>query len=250
MRLVRNKIIKLCSFLMGMLSLLAQLAVASDTLLYKNAITHEKRLPNDASYDDTRMPLKTLEFSQINAGDTVLELGAGGGYSTELLSWVTGTNGKVYAHFLYNKARLENNRLSNVVALPPHPLIDMRAQLKKQGLERGSVDAIVVFYVLHDIYLNNEIYSAFYSDLLALLKPEGSLIIIDNAAKAGSELQHIGDLHRIDEHFVEKEVLSAGFLLDAKSSDFRNPNDDHSKPWGEFKGRQDRFAFRFKKPLK
>lgn len=248
MRLHKKVILRLCSLITACFLLPIQSAETDDIQLYQAAITHEKRLASDARYDATRMPLKTLEFSQISTGDTVLELGAGGGYTTELLSWVVGSDGKVYAHFLYNETRLESNRLLNVVALPPHQLIDMHGQLKKQGLEKGSVDAIVVFYVLHDIYLNNEMYSAFYSDLLALLKPGGSLIIIDNAAKAGSELQHIGDLHRIDEHFVENEVLSAGFVLNAKSSDFRNPSDDHSRPWGEFKGRQDRFALHFKKP--
>lgn len=79
------------------------------------------------------------------------------------------------------------------------------------------------------------------------LKPGGSLIILDNAAKADSGLTNIGDLHRIGEHFVKSEMEKAGFIFDSQTSVLRNKQDDHTKPWGDYEGLQDRFAYKFKK---
>jgi predicted methyltransferase len=60
-------------------------------------------------------------------------------------------------------------------------------------------------------------------------------------------------LHRIDEEVVKKEVLAAGFKLDAESDLLRRPDDtrDWSSPptaAGEKRGTSDRFTLRFVKP--
>jgi len=80
-----------------------------------------------------------------------------------------------------------------------------------------------------------------------VLKPGGNLIILDNPAEPDSGLAHIGDLHRIGEHFVVSEMEKAGFVYHGQSDALRNPLDDHTKTWGVYGGLQDRFANRFKK---
>jgi len=189
--------------------------------IYDAAVNNPERLKTDFTYDEKRKPLDILPFTQIKEGDKVLELGAGGGYTTELLSWLVGKSGKVYAHFLYKKERLENNRLSNVISLREHSLNEHAQVLTENEIQSNRLDAIIIFFVLHDIYLNKEM-----SDEL---------------------LANIGDLHRIGEHYVKSEMEKAGFVYDSQTSVLRNKLDDHTKPRGDFGGLQDRFAYRFKK---
>ncbi len=215
--------------------------------IYDAAVNKPERLKTDFDYDEKRKPLDILPFTQIKEGDKVLELGAGGGYTTELLSWLVGKSGKVYAHFLYKKERLENNRLSNVISLREHSLNEHAQVLAENEIQSNKLDAIVIFFVLHDIYLNNEMSGELLSSLKDALKPGGSLILLDNAAKPDSGLTNIGNLHRIGENFVKSEMEKAGFVFDSETSALRNKQDDHTKPWGDFEGLQDRFAYRFKK---
>lgn len=213
--------------------------------IYDAAVNNPERLKTDFAYDEKRKPLDILPFTQIKEGNKVLELGAGGGYTTELLSWLVGKSGKVYAHFLYKKERLENNRLSNVISLREHSLNEHAQVLAENEIQSNKLDAIIIFFVLHDIYLNKEMSDELLTSLKGALKPGGSLIILDNAAKPDSGLTNVGDLHRIGEHYVKSEMEKAGFVFDSQTTVLRNKQDDHTKPWGDFGGLQDRFAYRF-----
>lgn len=226
---------------------LALPAEGNEDDLYFLAVNHPERQPSDFAHDEKRKPLDILPFTQITEGDQVLELGSGGGYTTELLSWLVGKSGKVYAHFLYQKERLAGNRLSNVIPLRDHSLNEHAQVLSENHIESNQFDAIVLFFVLHDIYLNNEMSEELLATLKNVLKPGGNLIILDNAAEPDSGLAHIGDLHRIGEHFVVSEMEKAGFVYHGQSDALRNPLDDRTKPWGVYGGLQDRFAYRFKK---
>lgn len=220
----------------------------AETDIYSASVNHSERLQSDSEHDIKRNPMKILPFTKIKRGDQVLELGAGGGYTTELVSRVVGDTGRIYAHFLYNKERLKNNRLSNVIPLRQHSLLEHKSVLEDYEVKDNQLDAIIVFFVLHDIYLNNEMSKDLLDTLYSTLKPGGYLIILDNAAKPNSGLENIGDLHRIDEIFVKAEMTKAGFYLDGTSNILRNKKDNHTKPWGDFQGYQDRFAYRFRKP--
>ncbi|XOV80618.1 MAG: methyltransferase domain-containing protein [Aestuariibacter sp.] len=230
------------------LYLIAFPSIGKEKELYQSAINNQDRLASDLQYDSKRKPAEILPFTQIGKGNRVLELGAGGGYTTELLARTVGDTGKVFAHFLYDKERLKDNRLPNVVPMREHSLHDLAEVLTELKIEDSQLDAVVVFFVLHDIYLNNEMSDALLTTLHGALKPGGKFIILDNAARADSGLTHIGDLHRIGEDFVISVMTEAGFKFDAQSNVLRNEADDRTKPWGDFKGLQDRFAFRFVKP--
>ena len=91
--------------------------------LVANALNHSDRPSEDAAADARRMPLEVLAFAGLEEGMTILELEAGAGYYTEILSRALGANGNVIvqnpAAFdgFFGEAvenRLANNRLSNV----------------------------------------------------------------------------------------------------------------------------------------
>ncbi len=89
----------------------------------------------------------------------------------------------------------------------------------------------------------------FMTNIFSLLKPGGYFIVLDNAALPGSGMSDTRRLHRIDEYYVKQKILSAGFKFDKASHILRNPDDDLSQSWRSIKGKQDRFAFRFIKPV-
>ena len=91
--------------------------------LVANALNHSDRPSEDAAADARRMPLEVLAFAGLEEGMTILELEAGAGYYTEILSRALGATGLVImqnpAAFdgFFGEAvenRLANNRLSNV----------------------------------------------------------------------------------------------------------------------------------------
>jgi predicted methyltransferase len=91
--------------------------------------------------------------------------------------------------------------------------------------------------------------------VFAALKPGGVYGIVDHSAKQGTGLSDVQTLHRIDEDAVKKEILAAGFKLDAESDLLRNAED--ARDWnpspskaGEKRGTSDRFTLRFVKPGK
>ena len=82
------------------------------------------------------------------------------------------------------------------------------------------------------------------------LKPGGVYFIVDHAAKPGSGEEVLLSLHRIDEDIVKREVLAAGFVLEAEGDFLRNPKDDRSKMVfdRELNRDTDQFVLRFRKP--
>jgi predicted methyltransferase len=64
------------------------------------------------------------------------------------------------------------------------------------------------------------------------------VVVLDNAAVDDSGLSSTESLHRIGKNFVVKEFQNAGFVVDGTSGALTNKNDDHTKPWGDFKGEQ------------
>jgi predicted methyltransferase len=85
----------------------------------------------------------------------------------------------------------------------------------------------------------------------AMLKPGGTLFILDHVAPAGAPVTETADkLHRIDPAAARSEVEAAGFVFDGESDVLRNPADPHTLIVFDpsIRGHTDQFIFRFKKP--
>jgi predicted methyltransferase len=229
------------------------------TDLYAAAVNNPQRSAEDRERDADRKPGEVLEFLGIKPGMTVLDLFSGGGYYTELLSYVTGPEGQVVAQT--NKAyegfageqtrvRYADNRLANVKVL-----IAENNELK---LSPASFDAILMALSFHDIYyvdadggwpkLDG---TKLLAELYRGARPGAVLGIIDHYAAAGSPKETGGTTHRIDPAIVIAEVEAAGFKLDGRSDLLRNLQDDYNRNVfePELRGKTDRFVLRFRKPL-
>ncbi len=65
---------------------------------YEAALAHPDRRTADADRDQSRKPAEVLAFFGIEPGMTVLDMFSGGGYYSELISYIVGPEGSVVAH--------------------------------------------------------------------------------------------------------------------------------------------------------
>jgi len=233
--------------------LAVSLQAADEQALYEAVVASPDRPAEDRGRDESRHPVEILEFIELKPGMQVVELGAGGGYTTELIARVVGSDGRVFAQGL-QASRVSNDRLPNVTALEKHMLWEVGDKVHDAGGEDGQVDQVLIFFALHDMYLNERIdKQRLYRDIFKLLKPGGYLVILDNAGEADSGLRGTGATHRIGEDFVRQEIEQAGFEFSGETDVLRNPQDKLDEPWNRpaayrQPGFQDRFAYRFVKP--
>ena len=220
------------------------------------AVDASDRSADDRALDGGRKPDQMLAFFGIGPGMRVAEIGAGGGYTSELLSRVVGPTGKVYAQnspFILEKfanvpwtARLSKPVLANVVRadrefddpLPP---------------EATELDAVLIVLFYHDTVWLGADRDKMNQAVFKALKHGGVYGIVDHSAAPGSGLSGVKTVHRIDEKTVLEEVERNGFQLLGEASFLRNPSDtrdwnDSPKEAGDRRGTSDRFVLKFQKP--
>ncbi|HEY2029728.1 MAG TPA: M1 family aminopeptidase [Myxococcales bacterium] len=214
------------------------------------------RSETDRKLDPGRHPAEMLEFLDVKPGMKVADLGAGGGYTTELLARAVGPTGVVYMQndpswlgFLqaplmerFEHAAMKQVKRADAPFSDPLPL-------------EKDLDEVVLNTIYHDIAnmpvdrvrMNRLIFNA--------LQPGGRYVVIDSSAKDGTGLRDTQTLHRIDEAVVKAEVEKAGFKLLAEANFLRNPQD--ARDWNSSpgaatragkRGQSDRFALKFVRP--
>lgn len=222
------------------------------------AVTAADRTADDRALDAGRKPGEVLTFFRIAPGQKVAELFAGGGYTTELIARTVGESGKVYAHNtkeILDKfarkpwtERAAKPVMKHVVAVEQPLDAPLPADAK-------DLDAVLMILTYHDAVWLKVDRAKMNKAIFDALAPGGVYGIVDHSAAADSGERDAETLHRIDQKLVEKEILAAGFVLDAQSDTLRNPDDPrdwNSSPRqaGERRGTSDRFVLRFVKPAK
>lgn len=234
-------------------------AAGGDTRSRAQAVVDEPdRTPEDRALDAGRKPVETLEFLALRPGMRVAELGAGAGYTTELLARSVSPDGVVYAQnpdlflqrFLKTSwpERLARPAMKNVVRvdrefgdpLPP---------------EAKGLDLVLINVIYHDTTYLDVDRKKMNQAVFDALKAGGAYVVIDSSAKPGTGTSDSKTLHRIDEQAVRSEVEQAGFKLQSTGDFLRNPQD--ARDWNSSpgaaaaagrRGQSDRFALRFVKP--
>lgn len=195
--------------------------------------------------DLRRKPEQLLAFTGVRPGMKVLEIGAGNGYTAELLARAVGPRGVVYAQNAAPReafdARLRTPAMKNVVALI-RPFDDPAPS------EVKDLDLITVILIYHDTTYLPVDRAKMDRRFFELLKPGGHLIVVDHSAQAGAGVSVGKTLHRIEEAALRREVEAAGFRLEAESDFLRNPADPRDKPFRDMTMPTDRFALKFVKP--
>ncbi len=118
---------------------------------YAAIVAAPARTEADRQTDKRRDPVLLLSFTGAKAGMTVLDMGAGGGYSTELMARAVGPSGKVYAQDHDTaprakerfEARMKTDAMKNVTVLD-RPFDD------PVPAEVRDLDLITFFFFYHD----------------------------------------------------------------------------------------------------
>jgi predicted methyltransferase len=229
---------------------------ADGHLAIEGAVANSDRPEADTARDVNRKPVEVLEFFGIEPGMNVLDIFAGGGYYSEILSHAVGANGSVT---LYNNGgwdgfvgagvaeRLAGNRLPNVESVVAEP--------DATNFMANNYDAAVFVLGFHDLYYASEGWPAidadsFMSAIFDSVKPGGVIGIVDHAATLGVSVEVANTLHRIDPSVIHHDLAQAGFVFEGESDVLRNQEDRRitamSDP--EIRGKTDRVVYLFRKP--
>jgi predicted methyltransferase len=151
---------------------------------YAAIVAAPDRRDSDRDIDKRRDPVKLLAFTGARPGMTVLDMGAGGGYSTELMARAVAPNGKVYAQNMPNlfpkakanfDARMQTPAMKSVTALF-RPFDDPTPP------EVRNIDLVTFFFFYHDVTYMEVDRAAMNKKLFSALKPGGVLVIADPAS--------------------------------------------------------------------
>ena len=203
------------------------------------------RTDQDRKMDASRNPAAFLPFTGIAPGMMVLDVSAGGGYTSQLLALSVGPAGKLFAQRptpgdVLTK-RLADNPQANFV--PVYRPFEDPIQP-----DAPPLDLVTLVNNYHDI-VNAPIDRAKMNQrIFAALKPGGSFVIVDHSAKTGSGTTATRTLHRLDRDVVVTELTQAGFVFEAEGLFLRNPADKRDVSSGDGAIPTDKFVLRFVKP--
>jgi predicted methyltransferase len=226
---------------------LSQPASAQD---YAAVVAAGDRTDADRQTDARRKPAELMTFARIKTGMRVLDMAAGGGYSTELLARTVGPTGQVYAQDGLEPNERAKAAFDKRMASPAMAKVVRLVRPFDDPLpaDAAPFDAITFFFYYHDTTYMAVDRPTMNKRLFAALKPGGLLIIADHAAKAGEGTSVARTLHRIEESALKAEIESAGFKLVATGDFLRHPEDPHDKPVFRPEQPVDEFVLAFERP--
>jgi len=220
------------------------------------AVAAADRSDADRALDAGRYPAETLAFFEIRPGMRVAELGAAGGYTTELLARAVGPTGRVYGQnpkFILD--RFAEKPWSERLAKPVNARV-VRVDREFEDplpLEAKDLDAVLIVLVYHDTVWLEVDRARMNAAVFASLRSGGIYGVIDHSTRPGAGTSEAKSLHRIEESVLVGEIEKAGFELDAAAEFMRNPAD--ARDWnaspsaaGQRRGTADRFVLKFRKP--
>jgi predicted methyltransferase len=218
---------------------------------YAAIVAAPDRSAADRKTDQRRDPVKLLAFTGVKTGMKVLDIGAGGGYSTELMARGVGPSGVVYAQDgepinarakAAFEARAKTPAMKNVVR-------DVRPFDDPAPPGVKDLDLITFFFFYHDTTYMQVDRAAMNRKLFAALKPGGFLVVADHSAKPEDGAKVGKRFHRIAEATLKQEVEAAGFKLVDEGNFLRHPEDTRDFIIFRSKIPIDDFVLKFQKPM-
>jgi predicted methyltransferase len=220
------------------------------------AVESPDRTDEDRALDAGRRPAEVFTFFGVEPGWRVVDVFAGGGYTTEILARIVGPDGRVWAQnntFVLDRfARAPLEARLTRLAMPSIAAVE-RALDAPIPEVASDLDAVIFILAYHDSAWQGTDRAAMNRAIFDALRPGGVYGIVDHAAAEGHGTTDAETLHRIEESVVIEEVLAAGFVLEAEADFLRTADDAHdwnASPMsaGERRGTSDRFVLRFRRP--
>jgi predicted methyltransferase len=217
----------------------------------RSVVASPDRSEADRKTDERRKPEMLLAFAGVKPGMNVLEIGAGSGYSAELLARSVGPRGTVYAQNSreaierFIKTRFDERAAKPVMGNVVKLIRDFDDPVPG---DVRNLDLATMLFEYHDTpamgidraRMNRRIFDA--------LKPGGTFVVADHSSKIGAGASAGKTLHRIDEALVRQEIEAAGFRFVAAADFLRNPDDPRDATSSRSPIRVDEFVLKFVKP--
>jgi predicted methyltransferase len=218
---------------------------------YAALLAAPDRSDADRQADKRRDPAPFLAFAGARPGMKVLDMGAGGGYSTELIARAVAPGGIVYGQNpadLSEQAKTAFDTRLNTPAMKD-VVTDMRPFDDPVPPDVRDLDLITFLFYYHDTTYMNVDRAAMNRKLFMALMPGGFLVIADHSALPGQGTSVGKTLHRIEESTLRQEVEAAGFRVVAEGNFWRSPDDTHDFPSYRPTTPVDNFVLKFQKPM-
>jgi predicted methyltransferase len=241
----------MCAAAAGLASLTPDRLPAQTAPDYAALLAPPDRSEADREADKRRDPVPLLVLAAPQPGMKVLDMGAGAGYSSELMARAVAPNGVVYAQ--------------NPADLGERPKVAFQARLATPAMKNAIADTapfddpipagvtdfdlITFLFYYHDTTYMEVDRAQMNRKLFAALKPGGILVIADHSALPGQGTSVGKSLHRIEEATLRQEVEAAGLKLVGSGDFWRNAADTHDFPSFKRDMPVDNFVLKFEKPM-
>ena len=164
------------------------------TAVVERAIDNPRRSPADRKRDSPRKADQVLAFFGIQPGMTVLDLYSGGGYYTELLSYMVGSSGRVVAHNNTPYERFASAEIEERYADGRLPNVErILSENNELVLPPNTFNAVLMTLAYHDVYFINEDMgwpeingSALLAEIFRSMRSGAVLGIVDHVADRGA----------------------------------------------------------------
>jgi predicted methyltransferase len=200
------------------------------------------RTPGAAARDKYRHPLETLGFFGVAPSMTVLEMGMGEGWYTELLAPLVAKHGKLFVAGVDPETppgtmrAVSAKRVSLFFARSPEIFgtVQVAAVQPPDQLTLGpdgSVDMVLAMREMHNWHRRKAI-PKYLAAIHAVLKDKGILGIEQHRAKADGNADETADKGYLPEKWLISTVEAAGFKFVGKSEVNTNKKDTKDYPEG------------------
>jgi predicted methyltransferase len=220
---------------------LADKTYATGKAALQAAVKSKARRPADAERDKYRHPVATLEFFGFKPTMTVLDIGPGEGWYTEILApalaksgaYVATTNDPngppdLRATFYGQRFRSFLERSSELYGKVQTVVVDPKAP--KLGKE-DAFDMVLIMRGVHGMK-NSGTLDAWLAEIHRALKPGGVLGIEEHRAPADADPSVSAKKGYVPEKWLIEQVEGSGFKLSGKSEINANPKDTKDYPEG------------------
>lgn len=200
------------------------------------------RMPGNKDRDGARHPVETLTFFGLQANQTVVELGAGTGWYTELLAPLLANHGKLSVVGPDSKlpagdmSTVGGHALDLLLAKSPELFgkvtrIGVTSPDKLNLGPDGSTDLVLAIREMHNWQRRGQL-AKYLAAIHAVLKPGGTFGLVAHRATAGTKGEDTAENGYLAEQWVIDHVTAAGFELADKSEINANPKDTKDYPQG------------------
>ena len=190
---------------------------------FMDKLRADSRPMDDQVRDGSRRPIQVINLVGIDEGMTVVDVQAGGGWYTRVLSAAVGPGGKVISNVGPMALQRNNGQAAR----------DMAAELGNVDVSFDDLGAIpvtnadVAIAALEFHHATGDAGVAYLRNMAAMVKAGGKVIIIDHEGTPGMDN---GRLHRIAKEDVLAAARGAGLTLSIDSDLLHTNADDHTMP--------------------